>query len=95
MQAHVSAGKFDAARTEIRALPNSPADMVKVKQQFVSQIAEAETEYKAADAENLRIMSSLSARGLDVSRIPQIARENGVDMSNPMQLNALLKAIQR
>ena len=97
VKAHVQHGRFDDARRVVRGLPDSPGDLAELKRSVLGQIDEAKRAWDAATSENARIMARLTSGGrtLNMEALSQLARDNNLDLTNPMELNALLKAIEQ
>jgi hypothetical protein len=91
----VGKGKFVDARQAVRDLPNTPAELKKLKSDLLSQIDDAEKHSKNAASENMAIMKRLADRGVDFAALGKIAQDNNVDMSNMLEFNAFLKAVER
>jgi vacuolar-type H+-ATPase subunit H len=89
----VGKGKFREAKDIIRQLPDQPSELKELKKNFLGQIEQVEQDANKIQAENKEILSRLSRRNIDWSKVGRIASDNNVDMSNPFAFNSLLKAI--
>ena len=90
----VEGGKFKDARRAIQKLSDDGDEIRELKKKFLEQIDEVERSQRAVQEENTKLMSHLSSRRVDLSKIPELARANNIDVSNPYALNALLKAVK-
>jgi hypothetical protein len=90
---YVQKGDFASARREIRRLPDSPAEVKKLKRNLLSQIDDVEDDLKSVDRTINELIEKFNRRGVDWSAVAKIAQDNDVDISNKPQFAALLKAI--
>jgi hypothetical protein len=80
----------------IRQLPDQPTELTELKKNLLGQIDEVEHSSRNAtqEKENTRIVSRLAAKGVNLMRLYEVARDNDIDVSNPVAFNALLKAVE-
>ena len=90
---YVSQGKFRDAKRVIENLPDSPKELKDLKSNLLGQIRQAESTPQIAQEENNDLLMKLVNANVDLNKLTQIAKDNNLDMDNPMEFNALLKAI--
>ena len=66
-----------------------------MKDNLLKQIDEVERGSGDAKAKTGELLQKLVSRGSDISKIPEIAKDNNIDMNNPYEFLALLEAIDR
>jgi hypothetical protein len=91
----VSNGNYAEAKSVVNSLPDQSDDLRQLKRNWLSQIQEVEQSARKATSENNDILQRLRRRGLNMEALRQVARENNIDMSNALQFNALLKAVEQ
>jgi len=94
-KAFVQKNEFDKAKSTVRSLPNKPAQIKELKQNFLGQINEAQENHKKVFKESSALLKRITDRGVKIDVITEIAKENNVDIGNVYQFYELLKAIER
>lgn len=89
----VAKGDFPGARTAIARLPDAPPDIKEGKESLSRQVAEAATEWAAAERENPGLLRTIRGRNVDMFKLANLAKENGIDSNNAAEYNAFLKAV--
>jgi hypothetical protein len=88
----VAKGDFREARRVIQTLPDTPTDLRDLKQNLLRQIDDLENQFANVTQENVTLLEELTSIGVADAVLAQIARDNDIDMNNPFQFNALLRA---
>lgn len=95
---YVQNGNFSSARTAVNGLPAYPSELNELKRNLLSQIANAERQYQQTrqqvSRDSAAILERLSRRNIDLTAIPRIAKDNNIDIADPVQFYQLLKAIE-
>ena len=84
---------YNGARRAVRNLPDRPAEVAQLKQSLLGQIDQVERDMKTAIDKATALLTKFQRKGVDMEAVSRIARDNDIDISNPMQLYSLLKAI--
>lgn len=91
----VGNGQFDQARSAVRALPDRPSEVAKLKTDLLKQINDVEKSAGNVDADNKNMLKTLADKNIDLVALANVAKENDVDMSNAYQFNSFLKAVMQ
>lgn len=89
----VNQGLIAAARDEIQRIPDVPA-AAEMKANLLTQMDQAAQEMIRMKDEAADIIDKLEAMGISRSSIADVARQNGVDIDNALQLRSLLEAMR-
>lgn len=92
-QRYAQGGDFKQARQAIQALPDAPQQLRDLKRNFLGQIDQAERESENAQQATSDLLRRLKARGIKQDVIARIASDNHINMNNPTEFYALLRAI--
>ncbi len=90
----VEKGQLDEARKQINRLPNRP-DVQELKNNLFKQIDDVGKDFERYQKENTLIIQRMADKGINLEIILKIATENNLDISNPAQMNGLLKAFEK
>lgn len=89
----VAEGRFVEACNVIRALPDHPDDVRKLKQSLLDQINQVERETRVDRQEMARMENRLLAKGFSKDVIKRIARDNNINIDREREYYQFLKAV--